>query len=1082
MHCSALAKELHQQAPKNNISFEQRLSLAKLFVNKLKPNMNRAYTYNNIANINEKNILLDGETLLLEAILNEKFHLNGLIMGYINKGEILISLNDFIETLNLPISITPQKKTANGWYIRENKKFELDLNNKIAKSDIGKFKTSNKISVKDDNIWVPIYEIEKWFDLDIVVKIASQELKIKSKIPFPIEERHNRRISEFKKIPKSKPTRPLGGEKYKLITPPSVDIATSSTYRKNSISNKPTINHNVNIRTTNDFMYGTLTTQSRINNDNQLSHMIINYKQESNEPKLLGPLKARRFDIGDIVTTHVAVGGQVSQETGIRITNTNSLRNFLTPTTSISGTAFPGWDVELYRNTQLIKFQEVDENGFYSFDNIDLYLSDNNFRLIFYGPQGEVREETVFVPVNQKSLTYENSAYDISLSLSEKNTYRKNLGYSNKDKNPGSLNISAYYEKPITDATTISAGLWSSKKNDKRNSAINLGFSTIKNQSLINATMAIDDDGDIYSEVSLRKDIGQHELRNLTTWEGENFDNQSSGETEKPGSFRNNFSIVGPLPWNKNNKQRYILNTNYIKNTDGDSFINALAGLSLSIKNTSVNQQISYDKSTNSQNSDSLRSLTHIARNIGKNRIRISSDYSLKPERELNSINATYRKNFTKKTKIELSINKKPQRRLTEYQAKLDWQAGFARISPSIKYDSNKNLFAGLNTKIGILKDPSQKKIKLIDSNITNTGSVSVFVYLDKDGNGKFNDDDEALENIAIVAPQNGGRIITNKDGIALFNRMQRLKLTDIYLDKETLQDPTWVSSFEGVSILPREGYTAKVEFPIHISGEIDGSVYARSVNISSYLKYNQYNSVINGGNSSIDNDIGNDSDSIKQIKLEPVPLRSVVLNLYNDKGKLENSATTDATGFYYFPQVPPGRYLLIISEKSAQKGRFIRPEPQQIEIKYDGTVIYGNDIYVDMGDGDIPSEFLPDLNDYKSRHPHIDFTNKNNSLVINLGEFNSRLLMSVTWYKIKSRYRSIISGTQIFVPPTQSYADIKTGKHILRVGLEKGKTIKDAYSICKSLIAREQYCKVEIYPAYIKQAKASTTASNSEQ
>jgi hypothetical protein len=260
------------------------------------------------------------------------------------------------------------------------------------------------------------------------------------------------------------------------------------------------------------------------------------------------------------------------------------------------------------------------------------------------------------------------------------------------------------------------------------------------------------------------------------------------------------------------------------------------------------------------------------------------------------------------------------------------------------------------------------------------------------------------------------------------------MQLTDINLDTETLQDPAWVSGFEGVSILPRQGYVASVEFPIHMSGEIDGTVFVKGAGEHS--------------------------------------LRNIPISLYNAKGDVEQTSITDAGGFYYFARVPPGRYFLILDEASARRGNFVRPEPQTIEIGYDGTVLYGNDIFVEEGAGDIPSVIMADLEDYKARHPQIDFTQDNYDLVLNLGEYNSNLLMSVIWFKLKTRYAPIIASGDIFVPPAESRVDDKTGKHTLRVGL-RGETIDGAYTRCRALMARDQFCKVEIYPAYMKQAQA---------
>ncbi len=1023
----------------NHIENEKRLSLARSFVSRLKAGLGRASEGDDSSSLlNEGNILDDGEILLLQPILKKNFHIDGMILGLVHNKLILLSLRDITDVLQMAISLDIEKKTANGWYVREDKKFDLNINNKTMRSDMGEFKLSDNVIVKDNDIWIPADELGLWMGFKFNPVIDSQELKITSSEMLPIQERYNRRNFEFVKRKTRLPSLPRGGEGYKAIGIPSIDVATSSSYRKNNGDLKGVAKHSADIKTSGDFAYGTLTTRSRVNNDDQLSSVRVTYKQESSEGDLLGALKARKFEVGDIITSRVPMGGQVKQEMGVRITNTDNMRAFKTPTTGISGTAFPGWDVELYRDNQVVGFREVGEDGFYNFEDIDLYLVDNNFKLIFYGPQGEVREENVFVPVNQ-SLARGRGAYDVSISLDKKNAYNANPSpIENPDE--GSINISAYYEKPIMDGTTISAGLWSSENDEKRNSAVNVGFSTIVAQTLVNGGFAVDDDGDLSGELSLRRDLGEHELRNSLKWLGDNFDTQSGGEQQTSGSLQNNFNVSGPLPFGNINQNTYSAGVAYSLDSDGEYDVTTNAGMSSSIKNILFNERLYYKTGSNMEE-DTLHSFTNVTGAYGRNRFRLSADYAFLPDSELVNVLATYRRDITNDVNIELGVSKRPQQSLMEYSAKMDWQAGFMRISPSIRYNSEQAFFAGLNTRFGLLRDPSHGRINMYDRTITSAGAVSAFVFLDKNGDGIFNGDDEPLKGIVVKAPQNGGREITDENGIALFNKMSNLRLTDIFLDKETLQDPTWVSSFEGVSILPREGYVAEVTFPVHISGEIDGSVYARSAPSDE------------GGGA--------------------FPLRNVAIKIYNDKGEVEQTAKTDSSGFYYFPQIPPGRYFLIIDSKSAANGSFIRPEPQKIEIGYDGTVIYNNNLYVDRGEGDIPSAFLSDLEDYKSRHPHIDFSDKNNDLVLNLGEFNSRLLMSVVWYKLRSRYHEILKDGELFVPPAQSYANINTGKHTLRFGLKGGK-LDDAYARCRALIARGRYCKVEIYPSYMKQANAA--------
>ncbi len=1038
----------------HHLDKQKRLSLAKLFVSKIKPALDRADNYLlSSAPIKQKNILPEGENLLLQPVLANNFRVDGVILSVVHNNKILLSLRDFADVLQIPIEIDLTKKIAKGWYIRENKKFFMDLAANVVSTDIGDFEIPDNIIVEDNDIFVPIDDLGNWLDFELRPVISVQELKIASSIMLPIQERYNRRQerSKSKKIPE--PSLPRSDDDYyRDIGVPSIDVSTNSTYRKYNDSDRKAIDtHNVNIRTTGDFAKGTLTTQSQFNDVDRLKTVRVNYSRESLEGDLLGKLKARKFEVGDVTTANVPLGGGVSQELGLRITNTDSLRTFSTANTSISGNAIPGWDVELYRDSQFIAFKEIGDDGFYQFDNVVLFQSDNNFRLVFYGPQGEVREENVFIPVDQSLLSRGEGIYDVSVSLDGKITYNKNARRS-KDEDTGSLNIAALYERPISGGITALAGVRSNQVEGVRNTVGNVGLSGTFKQTLLNAGVAVDDEGEVSGELIARRDFGKHKLSNSLSWIGANFDN-SNGSAGDKSVLSNHFNANGPLPFKFPQKPRYNFSSNYSLDSDGAYSLTSVAGINGSISRIAFNETLTHITKSSSDE-DELSALTNLTGTYGRNRLRLTADYGIKPNSELKNILANYSRDITKKLDIEIGATRRPLTNYTQYSAKLDWQAGFMRISPSIRYDSDKELFAGLNTRFGILKDPSSGNLKMYDSSVSNAGAISAFVYLDKNGDGKFNGDDEPLKDIVVKSPQNGGRKVTDENGLAIFIGIGKLRLTDVYIDPDSLQDPTWVSGFEGVSVLPRAGFVAKVDFPVHISGELDGSIYARAVNLPT-------------------------SFGVQERQAKPVPLRNVRVNLYNDKGELENSVLTDATGFYYIPRIPPGRYLLIIDGDSALKGNFIRPEPQQIEITYDGSVIYGNDIYVDTGDGDIPSEFLSDLDDYKSRHPHIDFSNDNNDIVLNLGEFNSRLLMSVVWYKLRSRYNSILKGGNLFVPPAQSYADVKTGKHVLRVGL-KGDDLGDAYARCRALMARDQYCKVEIFPSYIKHAVKDVSADKS--
>lgn len=1043
----------HVNAKSNQLSARERLSLARSFVSKLKPRLEPVESISGVHNqARTVNILPDGERLLLQPVIEKSFRPDAVITARIENQQALISLRDFSDALQMAITFSEDGKRAQGWYVREDRVFSLDAESRVVKTNQGEFSFSEQVLLEGDDIWVPAEEVGRWLNFDFALHVDLQEVDVSTDVNLPIYAQFLRRNNEILTTRRNPvPSLPLGGDESQLAGVPVLDVNTATSYRRNS-GGDGLVDQVVNLRAVGDLAHGTLDTQVRLDNRDGLALVRTRYSQDSLEGDLLGPLKATRLELGDVTTPQVPFGGNIEQELGVRITNADPVRGFARTTTAISGQSIPGWDVELYRGTRLLAFQTIGDDGFYQFSNIDLFQSDNRFRLVFYGLQGEVREEEVFIPFDRRLFAQGKGVYDVSLTLDEENTFTAQRFENGEFENEGSLSLSAVYEQPIVGGVTAVAGLQSSENVfGERNTIGSLGVSATVNETLLNASAALDDDGDAIAVVGARRSFGKHEVATSVGWNnsgllaqtasglGSGFStvaNSSVGfDNNGSDAFNTSLRVNGPLLKRPNFNLRYSGDVQYDFNTDDDERLALSAGLNGNVGRTNVSTNLRHETNVTFEEGDRTDLFATVSRAQGKNRYRLNANYEIQPEPDLQSVIASYNRRFNRDLNGGLDITRLQETSVTEFQARLDWQGKFIRISPSVRYDTDNDFFAGLNTRFGLVRDPTTKEFEFQGQNIGTSGLVSAFVFLDKDGNGVYDGDDEPLEGVDVLAPQNGRQETTNADGVALFTRMTRLRLTDVFVDSQSLQDPSWIPGFDGVSILPRQGYVAQIDFPVHSAGEVDGTIYAQAA-------------------------AGSDARALQGVKVA----------LYNDRGGIEQSVSTDSGGFYYFSSVPPGRYLLILDEDSAKRKKVVRPLPQPIEIGYDGTVLFGNDIYVETGAGDVSTAVLTDLQAYQAQHPHVDFDPDLHDVVLNLGEYNSRLLMSVVWYKIRSRFQSVLAGAELFVSPAESYADTRTGKHALRVGLGQA-SIENAYERCRVLSAQEQFCKVEILPASLKKA-----------
>ncbi|MDB2683064.1 stalk domain-containing protein [Alphaproteobacteria bacterium] len=943
------------------------------------------------------------------------------VIGQVYNRQILLSLRDFIQALNFPIQYNEETNTFAGWFIRENKTFSLDPEKRIAVVEGQEFAFSKDVLTQDNEILVPLTDLSSWFKIEFDTDIGQQKLALDPEHPLPVMEREARRKWKKRDNKVGPATLPRGDDEYDLIDVPFVDVSTQSNLADNAETGR-IIRHNANIRTAGEFAYGNLTTNASFNDTDNLTNARVSYLQEHADPVLLGPLNARRFELGDLSATRLPLTGNSPQETGARITNTNPLVTQTQPTTQITGYIFPGWDVELYRNNSLISTQTTDESGLYSFDNVQLVSNRNFFKIISYGPQGEIREETLNVPFDNTREAREGSIYDISVTAQNSQFYRKQ---EDTDEDKNTPHIVGFIETPVGSKSALRIGARHRQEEGTQKTYANVGFSTALAQTLVNLDLAADEKGESAASLSLNRQLGKHSWRSDLDFRSEEY---NPGQKGTPiGSISSSHNIEGPIPIPFGQNPNYLINTSFNRNSDDQKSFRGFLNLNTQFKSISLNQSMDYqDRTTNTQGAD-INGVTSVSGSIGKNRLRALANYEFKPENTLDSLAASWQRKLTPELESQLQVNRELETKRTRYSAQVNWRPDYATISPRVSYDNEGNFQALLSTRFGINRLPQTGEILFSKDPYTSTGTINAFVFLDKNGDLEFNGEDEPIENARVKTPQNSSATSkTNKNGVANLARLRANIITDVYIDPVSLEDPFWIPATEGKSLMPRTGTNIKLNLPVHLAGEMDGTVYIQKP------------------------DGGKDY------------ARGVRVNLYSKDGNLLKETITGSDGFYIMDLVPPGDHILLV-DASTLPPNSARPSPQEIKIGYNGDPIFGNDIFLQKGYTDTPSKVLASLDAIKKRHPQVDFEATDPDIILKIGSYNSNLMMALSWYNLKLRFGSVLKGGKLLVNPSQSSTD-QEAKHQIRLALPDS-TIQNAYKKCQLLIKNGITCEVEILP-----------------
>ena len=240
--------------------------------------------------------------------------------------------------------------------------------------------------------------------------------------PLPLQERIAR-LAEFDRTQETQakaPSLPLLELPFKLITMPKLDAQIRGT-RFSSQGQDTTTSITYSVLGDGELAFATSRFFLTGSNIDPVSGFRLTLSREDPKGALLGPLEATKIEAGDI-----AGGGAGGFGRGITVTNSpQGFSNTTTNTTQFVGDIQPDLDVELYHNGVLVGLQQVGEEARYEFRNIPLFVGANEFRLVFYGPLGELRETQSSIPVTTVGVGNARPIFNLALTQPGWNLYRK---------------------------------------------------------------------------------------------------------------------------------------------------------------------------------------------------------------------------------------------------------------------------------------------------------------------------------------------------------------------------------------------------------------------------------------------------------------------------------------------------------------------------------------------------------------------------------------------------------------------------------------------------------------------------------
>lgn len=819
----------------------------------------------------------DDDALLFD-LRSGKYRLGDGVRGYQTDAGICVDLADMIMAMDIPLRLDKKSRRATGWIFSETQTLTIDRDSNIVQKVNTKAKLqAGQIHDVPEGWCVDLKSLSDWLDVELEPDLSNALLTIESATQLPFERALQRKEQAAKIRPRNSfdlSALPQSPEPYRFWRTPSVDAVVSAGGLKDKRSGQQ-FDLRYELYASGEVGKASFDARLSSNNSGVPENLRLRAYRTDPKGKLLGPLKATHFALGDVSTISTPLVSQSVAGRGALVTNRPVERPDSFDRTSFRGELPSGWDAELYRNGQLLAFAENRTDGRYEFLDVPLLYGQNRIEIVLYGPQGQVRRDTKVIPVGLDSIPPRDTYYWAGINEAGEDLIRlgafvpiRQAGWR------GGFGV----ERGINTKTSVAASLFSLQIDGNRHNYLEGSVRRAVGPALLELSASSNLDQGTAFRGQLLGQLGNSYISAESLWARGNFVSDQIGENVESRhslSVDHSFKIGGrAVPFH--------IDTQYETRSDGRDSLDVTGRMSLNFNRLSLTGELNWEKRFSDVGPDPPDRLdARVLANgrIGKVRLRGEAVYRLAPEKRFERVNFTgeWRAGERSDWRAELG-----------YDAGLDrGRAGIGIIRRFDKFSltasaeaaTDGSVAAGLNLAFSLGPDPRNGKFRFSSNKLADNGQAMAIVYRDENRDGIRQSNEPLVKNVELTAGQSVALTATDINGRAIIDNLQPFRPVLIGIDSSSLANPYVQPALPGVVITPRPGVAVTVELPLVSAGEVEGTLVRK------------------GGGT----------------------ISGVGLELVDVEGRVVREAQTEFDGFFLFDGVPYGSYAVRIAKLSAQ-------------------------------------------------------------------------------------------------------------------------------------------------------------------
>lgn len=805
--------------------------------------------------------------------------------------KFFLPLGEMSSLMSIGIRAYPAEGAGRGFIRSGNKSFSLSIaNSSVMLADKSNQFDPADVLLQDDDIYVESKLLAKWLLVDFKINLNSLSIKLEPREPLALQARLAResKMAGLLAMPKPPERNYLFQDNpYKLIDLPFVDqtltfgVQKGNGYRSSSAAYTTYIRSDFVGLQASAFMSGSNSSQSR------LSRFTLG--RSDTRAELLGPLKARSFAFGNVSVpgvSNISLSRDVGN--GFSISNTPLDRPTRFDSHTLQGDLPPGWDVELYLNNVLTAYQQSRTDGKYVFSDLSLVYGPNEFRLVFHGPQGQLRVER------------ENFLLDGSLNMP--GSFYYNVA-SNRNL-LGLQNTAALTEWGLSKYLTGTLGIVNRQASDgTHTSYTSAGLHGFVPNAILVGNLTRQSTGGSLAELSVRSRLAGMSVSwsHLQLYD---FTSDLFPVSIDPVRSRDQLRFDGLLMRDLLDNFPFTVEfkRDRLQSNAKQLDVRALLSTSVGLATVSNSLHLSSDQYVRT-----IDDTIQVSGNVGPFRLGGQASYLVRPQTRLAALALSADRSLGPGYILNGSASYAVQDAVLRLTSGLTKSLGHYAVAITAGYSSRHEFNIGIQIFTGIARDPRRSAWMFDAIPVAESGAVSARVFIEKNAGTDMDTNQQPVKNIGFLINSATHPARTDDQGVAYIGHLLSNRITDISINLATVEDPQLLPVLKGLRVIPRPGNVSQIDLALVLSGEIDGTVYLMS----------------NGRKRGVGN---------------------VLLQLVDKDGKIVAETRSGSDGFFVVVEVIPGAYTLQISQEQLNELKLSYAGARTVTMSTDGSFINGQD------------------------------------------------------------------------------------------------------------------------------------------